>query len=50
MHSTSLSPIPGAAIGKERRNIDHVKNFLQNLEFRMKGKDSPGPGSYNQPI
>jgi hypothetical protein len=42
--SLSLSPIPGASIGKEKRNVDHIKNFLQNLEFRMKGKDSPGPG------
>ncbi|TNV80441.1 hypothetical protein FGO68_gene16506 [Halteria grandinella] len=46
----SQSQLPGVSIGRERRGSDSVRNFLRNIEYRWKGKDSPGPGQYEQHV
>ena len=44
-----MSSLPGISMTKGKRDIDHLsKNmFAQNLEHKIIGKDSPGPGCYN---
>lgn len=46
----SMSKLPGVSlVSKEKRYIDHLsgKLYAKNLQHRIFGKDSPGPGFYN---
>ena len=44
-----MSAIPGVSIPKECRDIDKISQVVydKNLEYKIIGKDSPGPGMYN---
>ena len=48
----SIGQLPGILISKGKRDIEHLsKNmFSKNLEHKIIGKDSPGPGCYNDQV
>lgn len=46
-----MSHLPGISMTKDRRDLDHLSQNLysKNLEHRIVGKDTPGPGFYDKP-